>query len=646
MGSILDAPGIQVQKADTRYPAKTDIVSGLGDFSPDGALIIACGDSTTEQFNQNQGGSQEVVKLRSPGEVWQNIVGFINFGGSGYTLNGFVNDAAATVPTIPMTGLGAISTWDTYGHKPSGAISLATALAWRAGKADRALWRICYGINDVILYAATGNLSQQGITNYLVPLLRKAVNTIFSKFPTDSVVLDISNPMTARPFTAPGQGFPSYAAYPNFGNVLADDQALVEKWNQGIRAAYITVRNEFPKTKLIDSWAEIFGQSDTTLVATTQLPYLTNLVHPNGTADAARIRALSRVTNPIPVASEGRRAEAAARSTALGVNPWDTYPGYFRGNVRYKLAGEVNLVGVGSNYIDLGIPFSQFQQQVAGPLYIVVADRVAQLFTTYAAVASGSNTRLTGVAPSTSMQASVARQSVQMYLDNVIKLVSNDTYVNAAASAAKEYIELGTNIGGGVGYIDIGLAITTGRLSSKYASGLKNGVLVIGGSINATLSLSSAVVLRAGATSQRSVRFSLTGDYSSYAGQPAAITFADDKPSPKVWERIVTPSCFIPLAAAAGRAFMFTDVPILDGVTFKAAVLGTSISAILTVDVYALTFNGRTLLGTISIPSGGASATLSSGNPTAIAAGAAYELVYTSASVSATTTLLITADPV
>ena len=645
--SILDAPGLTVPVADVRYPMKTDLVSGLGDFSPDGALIIACGDSTTEQFNQNGGGSQEIVKLRQSGEVWQNLVGFVNFGGSGYTLNGFVNDPIGTLPTIPTTGVGTISTWDYYGHKPTGAIPLATALAWRAGKADRALWRLCYGINDVILYAATGNLSQQGITDYLAPLLRKAINLIRASYPRDSIILDISNPMTARPFVAPGPGFPSYAAYPTFGADLATDQALVEKWNQAIRAAYVLVRNEFPKTKLIDSWVEVFGASDTTLVATTQLPYLVNLVHPTGVADAARIRAIGRVTKPTVVASEGRRAEADARSALLAVNPWDVYPAYFCGNVRYKLAAEITFVGAGSNFLDLGIPYAQFQQQVSGPVYVVVADRVAQLFPTYAAAASGANTRLTSVAPTAAMQAAVSRQSVQLYLDNVIKLVSDDSYVNTAAKAAKEYIELGTNIGGGAGYIDIGLAITNGRLSSKFAGGLKNGILVVGGTIGATLDLSTATLIsRNGTTGQRSIRISIAGDYTTYAGKPAAITFADDKPSPKVWERVVTPYCVLPLETVGVRKFLFTDVPILDGVTFSAKVLGPSIAAILTIDVYSLAFNARTLLGTISIPSGGASGVLASGNPTTIPANTAYELVYTSASTSATTTLLVTATPV
>ena len=207
MGYI-NPPGVTKKTADATYPPKASLAGGLGDFSPDGMFIIACGDSTTEQLNQNQGGSQMIQALRLTGEVWEKIAGFINFGGSGYTLRGFVEDPIGTVPTIPLTGVGAISTWDTYGHKPTGAISLTTALAWRAGKGDRAIWRICYGINDMILYAATGNLSQSAITAYLVPYLQTSINRIVAAYPHDSIIMECPNPMTARPFTPPGQGFP------------------------------------------------------------------------------------------------------------------------------------------------------------------------------------------------------------------------------------------------------------------------------------------------------------------------------------------------------------------------------------------------------------------------------------------------------
>jgi len=644
--SYMDPPGVTKKTADATYPPKASLVGGLGDFSPDGMYIIACGDSTTEQFNQNQGGSQMIQALRLPGEVWDKIAGFINFGGSGYTLRGFVEDPIGTVPTIPPTGVGAISTWDTYGHKPTGAISLATALAWRAGKGDRAIWRICYGINDMILYAATGNLSQTAITAYLVPYLQTVINRIVAAYPHDSIIMECPNPMTARPFTPPGQGFPSYTAYPTFGNDLATDAALVEKWNQAARAAYLQIQNQYPKVKFNDSWQQVFGPSQTSLIASSQLPFLVNLVHPTGTADMARIRSISRITNPKPISSEGRIAEADAQATAMTVNPWEVFPGYFRDNPRYRLGANTTFVGAGSNYLDLGITYAQFLQQVSGTVYVAVGDLTAQAFSSYTPVASGNNTRLTGVVPSAALQAAVSRQSVQLYLDNINQLVANDSYVNAAAVAAKEYVTC-NGLSGGSGYIDFSIPKTVGRISSKFANGLKGGTLVIGGSINATLSLATATAInRAGTTSQRAIRINIAGDYSTYGGQPAAITFDDSAPSPKVWERVVIPTAVLTMTTTGDRRFLSSDVPMLDGVTFTANLLGAAIAAILTIEIYALTFGARTLIGTISIPSNGSSATLSSGNPTTVAAGAVYEAVYTGASNSAVNAIKITAVPV
>ena len=378
----------------------------------------------------------------------------------------------------------------------------------------------------------------------------------------------------------------------------------------------------------------------------TQLPFLTNLVHPTGAADAVRIRGLARLTKPKALASEGRRAEADARSALLSVNAWDVYPAYFRENPSYKLAAEFQHVGAGTNYLDLGISYAKFQQQTTGGLYVVIGDRVAQYFVTYAAAASGSNTRLTGVMPTAAMQAAAQGQSVQIYLNNTIKLIANDSYVNGLAIVAKEYLDVGIITSAGAGYIDISIPGTAGRLSSKYAAGLNNGVLVVGGTIMATLALSAASqITRSGTTSQRAIRISIAGTYTTYIGQPAAITFADDKPSPKVWERVVMPWCALPLAAMGARGFLSCDVPMLDGVTFNVNVVGPKIAAIQTVDIYSLSFDVRTLLGTISIAANGASGTLASGNPATAIAGQTWEAVCTSASTSATTSLIVTAVP-
>lgn len=635
-----------VGEFDTRYAPISLVdsgVSALGDFSPSGKFIICCGDSTTEQFNQNQGGSQMVQTLRLPGEAWQDIAGFINFGGSGYTLKGFVEDAAKATPVIPLTGISAVSNWDTYGHKPTGAIPLATALNWRADRSEGAIWRICYGINDMILYSAVGGQSQDFITDYLASYLKKAITAIQKAYPEDYVIIECPNPMTARPFVSPGQGFPSVSAYPTFGVDLAADMALVTKWNYAARNAYLSIRNTFPRTVFNDSWLEVFGNSDTSLVATTQLPFLVNLVHPTGVADQARIRSISRLTSPSKKSSEGRRAEALAQGTANSQKPWKVYPGYFKDNPRYKLSAETTVVGVGANYIDLGMSYTSFLEQSASTVYLVVGDLIAESFTGYTAGASGTNTRLTGVSPSASFQAVKTRQNIQMFVEAINKLVADDIYVNSEAAKAKEYV-LCSGLSGGDGYIDFVIPVAVGRISSKYCSGLKGGSLVVGGTSQQVISLASATINRAGTTAQRAVRISITGSWATLAGQPAAIVFSDSAPSPKVWERIVTPSAYIPLTATQNRAFLTTDIPILDGVTFKAEVLGPAVASAFTVDIYSLGFGSRTLLGTITVAANSGSSTLASGNPTTVPAGATYEASYSGA-VSATTTLKITAIP-
>lgn len=628
------------------YAIKKSIVSSFGDFFTKDLLIIACGDSTTEQFNQNNGGSQMVQTLRQQGEVWENIKGFINFGGSGYTLKGFVEDPVQTLPKIPETGVAEVSNWDTYGHKPTGAISLATALEWRNGKAVIALWRICYGINDMILYNVVGNLALKELTEYLADYLRKAIKRIMERYPQDYILIECPNPMTARPFVAPGPGFPSYKAYPTFGADLSVDAALVDKWNWGVRQAYLSVQNEFPKTIFNDSWNEVFGTSKTTLSAVTELPYLVNLVHPTGIADQARIRSISRILNPKTTGSEGRRVGADLEAAARSMTPWEIYPGYFKDNPRYKLTANTTFVGAGTNYLDLGIPYDKFLEQVSGNLYVVVAERAAQQFTKYSAVGSGSNTRLTGVTPTPEIISSVTRQTVKLYSDNINQLIAGDSYVNATAMKSREYLVC-IGLSGGENYIDFSISQSLNRLSSKYPGGLKNGVLVVGGKVLGTLALSSATLIgRAGTTDQRAIRITIPGNYSVYTGQPAAIVFSDNVPSPRVYERIVTPSGIIPLKVAGGSTYLITDVAILDGVNFVCNVLGSKVNAVLTIEIYQLGFDTKTLIGEIAIPANTSSGTLLSGNPTSVLAGGVYEAVYTGMAVSENSFIKITGVPV
>lgn len=520
--------------------ALQSIPGDLGDYNVDNNLLIFCGDSTTEQMQASGYAFDRMTIRRSVGEKWEKVLGTINFGGSGYTANGFVNDAVGTIPTISTSNLG-INNWDYYGHKPIGAISLATAMAWRSGKADRVTWVICYGINDCILYASVGNLSQADITNYILERLNKAITTLRVNYPQDKIVLRVPNPMTARPYNA-GAGFPSPTQYPSFGTDLAADQALVEKWNHALRNAYLAVQNNHTGTILFDTWLKVFGQSNTTLTAGTQLPYLGDLVHPSGSGYVALAEALVTSLSGRFSGSSTRRQEADARAALLANNAWENYAGYFRDNPYFKLvAGEgekYGLVAIGSNYIDIGVTLTQFQQQVdvSKPIYISIGDRAAQRFASYNITAIGNSIRLFSITVSAAMQAAAAGSTVFIYQENGVQLVSNDVYVNSTVITQKEYFAGGV-VSGGAGYFDFSISGERGRISSKFKDGVINGSIAVGGGVNTNLALSTASsVVMNGTPSQRVIRVLISGDYSSWAGKAAALYFSDDVPSPKSYE--------------------------------------------------------------------------------------------------------------
>ncbi|GAB3881350.1 SGNH/GDSL hydrolase family protein [Spirosoma agri] len=609
-------------------------VGGLGDFSPDNVLFLFSGDSTTEQDQGSGYGFDRLTELRKPGEVLERVVGTVSFGASGHRLDDWLTGAAATPPTIVTTNAG-INQWDYYGHKPSGATSLATQLNWRAGKADKVCWVVCYGINDLILYAATGNLTQAQISDYIAQRLRTAITRIQKAYPKDKIILRTPNPMTARPFTA-GQGFPSSTAYPNFGQDLPTDQALVEKWNQGLRNGYLAVRNDFSGVRLFDTWDRVFGQSTTTLTAGTQLPLLGDLVHPSGAGYSARASAFAEfLVPPSTLINQAKKYDAELKVTNLGGNVWDYYPGYFRGDVRYKKVADLKLVGIGSNYVDLGMSLTAFTAATGQKaIYVVINSKAAQYFSNYAASVSGANTRLTGVSPTGAMQAT-GGNTIEIYQDNTFSFIANDSYVDTQVKNSKEYY-VGTIAGGGVGYIDFVFSSDSPRLSTKYLGGFKAGQLAVGGTTSAIVSLSTGNPTRSSTTSARYVRTTGMGstDYSSYVGKPAALFFADDKPSPRAYEAVFTLRSVIP-HAQNNRGFVHCPLTMADGATLSIF-LTEPIAQSVTVDVYNKTYPTNTLIGTITIPANQGSATLTTGNPSTVGAGQIYEFVITSATSQAT----------
>jgi hypothetical protein len=629
------------QKGDTgakgdRGEKGDQVAGGLGDIDITDLLIIACGDSGTERLNVGVGGSSMIATLRAKGGAWEKIRGFVNFGGSGNTLNAFVSSAVGTLPVVdPDNNLGANS-WDYYGHKPTGAVNLETALVWREGKAKNVLWRVSFGRNDLTLTNTHGSQSQEYITDYLATRLRTAVNRIHAVYPNDPIVLDLPCPMTARPYTGVS---PSPSAYPWFGDDEATDQAFCEKLNQGLRGAYMAVRNEFGKTVVFDSWKHIFGSSDPSKPARTGQPFMDDTVHATSEADRYRITEFAKLLDPNFSGYERARVrEAVLRAPLMGLQPWELNAEVLENALNFRKVLDTTVASIASTRIDLGVTFSEWKRRrIAAPVYIAIGN-VAQYFPSFSAALLGPNTtRLTSVNPSDILLSSTGR--VRIYAA-ATEFIANDEYVHTAAVAAREYCVV--TLGGGTNYIDITAPTSSGAFSSYYPGGLTRAKLAIGGGVDVTIDLSSASSISRQGT--RRVRALITGSFSDYSGKPAAVFVGDEAPGLRSQELIPPVSCFL-IHAQNSTAYLKTEIPMPWGGVFKANRYGPAIPSAITVEIYSQSGATRTLLGTITIPANGGTATMAAGNPTTAISGALiFEAVVTSNTTS-TSPLVITLTP-
>jgi len=416
------------------------MTTGLGDISATGLLQIHVGDSTVEQA----GGTGFMFDFitnywRGAGMPANGMLGTINFGGSGYRLKNFVEDPANEAfvgPTGDMPGVSAgAGQWDYFGHKPSGAVSLATALRYRLGVPSyvkHVQWVFCYGINDLILYNDVGTGSVESIANYIAAYLAKAMGKIQAAFPGDSFVLRMPNPMVARPYNA---SFPSASAYPTFDTDLAAAQQLVSNWNAGLRLAYQKAQNIFPRSALFDTGAKVFGPSDSSLSSGQTAganPALQDRVHPS-TFGYRQIghELFNQIfgNQQVRQCYNGRRFMADLKITnGWAGNAWDYYGQYFRNNQKFRELGSFNLVGAGSTYMDVDADPASLKKILAGfgagRIFCTVGtddllstSLLLGNFTSIAINASGSNSRITGISA-----ASVAgsRAIVTFYTDNYL----------------------------------------------------------------------------------------------------------------------------------------------------------------------------------------------------------------------------------
>ena len=613
---------------------KAASIGGLGDYSVDNQLFIFCGDSTTEQMGGNAYGFDKITaNHRVTGGAFENVIGTVNFGGSGFKLSLFVNEAEKSLPVVSTSNLG-VGKWDYYGHKPTGAVNLNTALAWRAGKADKVTWVICYGINDCILDASIGNLTEGGITDYIYSLLNSAVERINSAYPTDSVILRSPNPMTARPYV-PAAGYPSPTAYPTFGNDIGTDQAIVEKWNNAINSAYKKAASIHPRTVLFDTWEYVFGKSNTTLDAASELPWLRDLVHPSASGYTSLCDALINFLTGYNRNKYFQRViESTARSSLLSINPWEVDANYLHGNPQFKLlcVGRQKAT-IESSYIDTEVLNTDFYAQIdqLKPIYIASGHAVAQKFSTYSVTSIGDGIRLFNVSPSAEMQDTDA---IIYIFQESSAAPSHDLYLITQINSVKPRdIYLGSISGGGSGYIDVVFNSNINRISSKWGYGLKGGTLYVGGSIGGSISLSTSTPAMLGTPSQRVVRFLISGDYTSYVNQPCCIMVADSSIDPRIYEAggVTQGSVIRHISGAVG--YVYCPYPMPSGATMTA-IVSKQVPSNITVEVYKTVYPNRTLLGTITIAPNTGSATLTSGNPTSVLIGDVFEYVLTSATVA------------
>lgn len=494
-----------IHKEGTVSTYLDSMTTGLGDFSANNLLQIHVGDSTTEQA----GGSGYLFDFittywRQAGMPAQNMLGTINFGGSGYRLKNFVEDPETSGfvgPTGPMPGVTAgPGQWDYYGHKPAGAVSLASALKYRStvpSNVDRVQWVICYGINDLILYNDVGTGTVASIATYIAGYLLKAVGKIQAAFPGDSIVLRMPNPMTARPFNAQ---FPSATAYPTFDSNTATAQGLVSNWNAGLRLAYQKVQNTYPRTVLFDSHAKVFGLSDPTVDAgttSTTNPTLFDRVHPSNYGYRQIGHELCNMlfgNAQTRQAYNGRRYLADLKITnGWAGNPWDYYGQYFRNNQKYKELGSYNLVGAGTVYMDVDADPSSLKKVLsgfgAGRIFCTVGvdDLISNSFllgnvTSMSVNASGTNSRITGVAPPASIYGS--RAVITFYTDNFLN-PPKISWAGALVQGQSTYLSIMDVVPGGLASITITttLAVPNNTVVALYRHISNTRVLIATGTI-------------------------------------------------------------------------------------------------------------------------------------------------------------------
>jgi hypothetical protein len=421
----------------------------LQNINPNKLIYLACGDSTTEQFGGNDGWGTIYTLFKAVGQALEFAKAGINMGGSGHQMFDWVNGAADpnfTGPDVENPNDLGVGNWDTFFHKPTGAVTLNTSIQWRnaINQEYPVVWVICYGLNDVLLNGR-GNDSEDSLVYYYSELLETAISRILLNNKSDFIVIRQPNQMYARPFN--DEGFPSSTIYPEFGDVLQDDIDLVNKWNRAIARAYRNVTAKFERTFLLEVQKSVFGLRDASYNSD-DLPFMNDIVHPSlGSVGGYQqiFKELIRQQFGEDQAVNPRLVEAEGWTDNL---PWLHYSNYLEEKPEsFQRVLNTSLITVGTTFIDFGpITKTEFDELTLGygTIYLSVTGLAGVRFTgNWQTSSVGANTRIFNVTIPVEIQAAIAGQEVNIYIDRTA--IRSVTTTEALAATGSEGLQVFVN---------------------------------------------------------------------------------------------------------------------------------------------------------------------------------------------------------
>lgn len=608
----------------------------------DGKLLINCGDSTTWQMTALGSGFDRMTNFyRLPGNEMEKITGYINFGSGGYTLSGFVNDAVTTPPVINTTSNLGIGNWDYYGHNVQIPIPQKTAIVYRESVPNQdVMWSICFGLNDLLLNASIGNLTQAQITTYIKDYLNTAVANIRKKFPKDKIILRVPNPMAARPYV-PASGFPSPTEYPTFGVDKPTDVALVTKWNTALRNAYLLAANANSNTVLLDIPKKIFGTLSAEIDADKR-PFMGDLVHPNANGYIAIADEIATVFTDDRIQKDFSRINEAEKKSILMPNaPYDNYANYLDNKTKYRLVlnSNLSLISSGSTFVDVPFSKDEIDSNFFGKeFYLKVGNSAIKITSYTCTVLTATTSRISSIVVSSEMQSSVGETS--MYLD--IDKTSDFWLKTQLSISSPRTVYYGIVLNAGSGFIDLKFYGNENRMSNNYRQGLKNGVLLISTG-NQTLNLSG--ITFSSYTNETTIRIGYSGTFTSSIGSQFAIYFNSASIAPNQYEGISSTSLVSSAPIENGiKSFITNNIERFKGINIKMST-STVIPSIITVDVYKHASNFRTLVGTLTVSANAVNSNTLTVSGT-IGQYDTYEFEITSASTSVNDLLIFKIEPI